>query len=73
MLVSKEVQVPEELMMLKYTKNDDHKDEGRGKEIRGIEWESCGILLEKSTSLRTFLKDCANKMNLEDEGKKDRN
>lgn len=44
------------------------------KEIRGMEAESGGILLEKSTSLRTPLKDCANRMmNLEDERKKDKN
>lgn len=30
MLVSKEVQVPRELVMIKYTKNDDHKERGRG-------------------------------------------
>lgn len=44
------------------------------KEIRGIEGESGRILLEKSISLRTPFKDCANgMMNLEDERKKDEN
>lgn len=48
------------------------RGEGGGfKEIRRIEGESNGILLEKSTPLRTSLKDCANGMiNFEDEIKK---